>query len=291
MIRLLTCIILASANLFTAVSQASYPVYADGDLAPIGAPDGLINSADYLIGSRIVLDQIIPGELEYSHGDLYPAGAPDGVINLQDLLLLQQQVLAPSANNYVQNLDLFTDGPATVMVDVGGTSASTALVAGIESAPGTSTSLYSTPSFTDPADPGNTVWEVFSTGGSTASVYLVTADLGADPLLDSGFDLSGAGLGQLVFDIKVNFISTSTILTVKISSGASDFGEVELSSSQYSVGSWRRVSIDFADLVPQGAGLDLNKVVNAFVLEVSNGYAGFYLDNIFVSRACPVVDD
>jgi hypothetical protein len=276
--------------LITGAAHASYPVYADGDLAPLGAPDGVTNSADYLVTTRIALGLVTATELELSHGDLYPPGSPDGVINLQDLLLLQQRVLEQGSNQYVQNLDLFVDGPATVSVDVGRTSASTALVAGIESAPGTSNSLFSTPYFTDPADPGNTVWD-FSTTAGTASLYLGTADLGAAPLLDSGFDLSGAGLGQLVFDIKVNLISPSTILTVKIDSGAADFGEVELSPSQYSVGSWRRVSIDFADLVPQGAGLDLNNVVNAFLLEVSNGYAGFYLDNIFISRACPVVDD
>ena len=31
-------------------AHASYPVYADGDLAPLGTPDGLINTADYLVG-------------------------------------------------------------------------------------------------------------------------------------------------------------------------------------------------------------------------------------------------
>ena len=74
-------------------ADATYPVYADGDLAPLGAPDGLINTADYLVGSRIALDLLAPGDLELSHGDLYPPSAPDGVINLQDLVLLQQQVL------------------------------------------------------------------------------------------------------------------------------------------------------------------------------------------------------
>ena len=105
---------------------------------------------------------------------------------------------------------------------------------------------------------------MFFQPGGPASVYLGTADLSADPLLDSGFDLSGAGLSQLVFDIKVNCISPGTILTVRIDSGDPDFGELVLSASQYSIGSWRRVSINIADLVPQGAGLDLNSVVHAF---------------------------
>jgi predicted lipoprotein with Yx(FWY)xxD motif len=74
-------------------ADATYPLYADGDLAPFGAPDGLVNTADYLVASRIALDLLTPGDLELSHGDLYPTGAPDGVINLQDLVLLQQKVL------------------------------------------------------------------------------------------------------------------------------------------------------------------------------------------------------
>ena len=146
--RFLTCLVLVSAALITAVTQASYPIYADGDLAPLGAPDGLINTADYLIGSRIVLDQVIPTDLEYAHGDIYPAGAPDGAINIQDLLLLQQQLLSPSANSYVENLNLFDDGPATVIVDVDGTSTSTTLVAGGWTAE-TATVINDT-NFTDP---------------------------------------------------------------------------------------------------------------------------------------------
>ena len=269
------------------IAHASYPVYADGDLAPLGAPDGLINSADYLIGSRIVLDQVIPGDLEYSHGDLYPAGAPDGVINLQDLLLLQQRLFAPSANTYVENLDLFTDGPAMVYVDAGGTSVSTTLVAGGYTAPGAT--VINNTNFTDPEDSSNTLWR-FRVSGGVANIFLGTGDLSTDPVLDSGFDLSGDGSGQLVFDIKVTSIAPGVTLTVKIDSGYPNLGKLALSASQYSVGSWRRVTVDFADLVDQGAGLDLNNVVNAFVIEVTGGDAEFYLDNIFISHACPEVD-
>jgi len=269
------------------VAHASYPVYADGDLAPLGFPDGLINTADYLVASRIVLGQVTPTELEYAHGDIYPTGAPDGVINLQDMLLLQQQLLSPSANTYVENLNLFDDGPATVMVDVDGTYTSTTLVAGGYTA-STATVINNT-NFTDPEDASNTVWR-FSVTGGVANIYLGTGDLSADPDLDSGFDLSGDGTGQLVFDIKVISLVSNPTLTVKIDSGYPNLGKVALTTSQYTVGSWRRVSINFADLVDQGSGLDLSNVVNAFVIEVTNGDAEFYLDNIFISHACPEVD-
>ena len=66
--------------------------YNDGDLAPLGAPDGVINAADMLIASLLALGIISPSNLELSHGDLYPQGAPDGIINIQDLILLQNQL-------------------------------------------------------------------------------------------------------------------------------------------------------------------------------------------------------
>jgi len=71
----------------------SIPSIADGDLAPLGAPDGVLNAADYLIAQRIVLGQITATALELSHGDVYPPGAPDGVINVSDLILIQKLVL------------------------------------------------------------------------------------------------------------------------------------------------------------------------------------------------------
>jgi len=75
-------------TLCVAISAHAYhPVNADGDLAPLGAPDSLINTADHLVGRRIVLDHLTPIELEYAHGGIYPPGAPGGVINLQDMLL------------------------------------------------------------------------------------------------------------------------------------------------------------------------------------------------------------
>ena len=65
----------------------------DGDLAPRGAPDGIINVADLLIAQQIVLELITPTAIDRSHGDVYPPGAPDGVINMSDLLVIRQLIL------------------------------------------------------------------------------------------------------------------------------------------------------------------------------------------------------
>jgi hypothetical protein len=69
-------------------------VIADGDLAPRGNPDGLINAADYLIAQRIALGQLIATPQEVLHADFTPIGAPDGVIDISDLILLLRLVQA-----------------------------------------------------------------------------------------------------------------------------------------------------------------------------------------------------
>jgi choice-of-anchor B domain-containing protein len=66
--------------------------YNDGDVAPLGFPDGLVNAADVLIATRIVTGGLQQSDLLLVHGDLYPPGVPDGQITLQDLLLIQQLV-------------------------------------------------------------------------------------------------------------------------------------------------------------------------------------------------------
>ena len=273
----------------TQVARAAPPIYADGDVGPLGAPDGLINAADQLVVNRILSGQVTATELEYSHGDVYPVGAPDGVIDIADLILIQQQAVGQGAGNTVENLDLFLDGPATFTVDVNGTIGSTDLVVG--GFTGQGATVINDPNYVDPADAGNTVWRV-SVSGGVANVFMGTEDLSSDPVLDSGFDLSGPG-GQLVFDIKVNSISPGAVLTVKIDSGYPALGQAALTPSQYTVGSWRRVVIDFATLLADpgpGPGLDLENVVNAFVIEVTGGDADFYLDNIFITHACAEVD-
>lgn len=77
------------------LNDASDPVplifnHADGDVAPLGDPDGAINGGDYVVMLRLVLKLLQPTDMELAHGDLYPPGVPDGRIDLPDLLLLQQ---------------------------------------------------------------------------------------------------------------------------------------------------------------------------------------------------------
>jgi hypothetical protein len=66
--------------------------YEDGDVAPYGSPNALVDGGDLLVGIQLVLGIKQVTDLEKAHMDLYPAGAPDGDITLSDYILLQQLV-------------------------------------------------------------------------------------------------------------------------------------------------------------------------------------------------------
>lgn len=53
-----------------------------------------MNAADYLVATRIVLGLHTATPLNLAHGDMYPVGAPDGDIDTSDLILILQAVLA-----------------------------------------------------------------------------------------------------------------------------------------------------------------------------------------------------
>lgn len=79
------------------VPDASDPLpllfnHADGDLAPAGAPDGMIDAADYALMQQIVLGTRAPTSVELAHGDMYPPAAPDGRIDLSDLIMLLNRI-------------------------------------------------------------------------------------------------------------------------------------------------------------------------------------------------------
>lgn len=67
--------------------------YEDGDVAPYGFPNTIINIGDLLIGMQLVLGVKQTTDLEKAHMDLYPPGAPDGEITLSDYILLQKLIM------------------------------------------------------------------------------------------------------------------------------------------------------------------------------------------------------
>ena len=70
----------------------SYPILADGDVAPYGEPDGQLNVGDLAVAIRVALGIVDTRTLELAHCDL---GVPDGIINSADILLLIQMLQSP----------------------------------------------------------------------------------------------------------------------------------------------------------------------------------------------------
>jgi beta-glucanase (GH16 family) len=67
--------------------------FDDGDVAPWGAPDSMLNVGDLLICAQFIVKLKEPTNDDLAHGDLYPVGAPDGVIGLSDYVQLMKRVL------------------------------------------------------------------------------------------------------------------------------------------------------------------------------------------------------
>jgi len=204
-----------------------------------------------------------------------------------------------TAQPYIEILDLFLDGPETITITIGEESGSNELQ--VDGFTGPGATVINDPAFPDPDDAANTVWHV-SVAGDVANVFLGTQDLTADPILDSGFNFSGGGLGgdpvgEIVFDMQVNSMTPGTSLLVKLDSGFPNVGEVVLPESELTMGAWKTYSVKFDDLLANpgfvdccgGAGVDLENVVNPFVFEVVGGDVDVYLDNIRVTNACYVV--
>ena len=209
-----------------------------------------------------------------------------------------------TAKPYVESLELFLDGPETITLTVGEESGTNTLE--VDGFTGDGATVVSDTAVVDPDDPDNIVWQVAISGG-IANVYLKSQDLADDTLLDTGFDVSGSGLGgdpvgEIVFDMFVNSVSDDATILIKLDSGAPDggeipnVGEVVLPLSEIAVGEWKTYSIKFEDLVANagfedlgGQGVDLENVVNPFVFEVTTGSVDVLLDNIMITNACYVV--
>jgi beta-glucanase (GH16 family) len=207
---------------------------------------------------------------------------------------------------YRESLPLFTDGPETLSITVGDqTSTNTLQVGGFT---GEGATVINDPAFVDPDDPENIIWHVAVSGG-VANAYLESEaksddpeDPAYDPILQTGFDFSGNRLGDLggypvgevAFDMLVNSIDEGTDLIFKLQSDDPvNRGEVILPQSELLIGEWKSYSIKFdmflANAFPEGDGVDLENVLLPFVIEVQNGSADVFLDNIRATNACQVV--
>jgi YD repeat-containing protein len=70
----------------------------DGDVAPLGNPDGTVNVGDALVALRFALTLETPTQEDIAHCDVAPLDAlnkpnPDGVINVGDALVILRKAL------------------------------------------------------------------------------------------------------------------------------------------------------------------------------------------------------
>jgi len=77
---------------------AAYYVRANGDMAPLGDRDGIVNVGDALVALRFALILDTPTQEDIEHGDVAPLDAdnqpnPDGVINVADALVILRKAL------------------------------------------------------------------------------------------------------------------------------------------------------------------------------------------------------
>jgi len=84
--------LIACFSLF-ANSTSMAKLYVAGDLAPRGAPDSVLNVADFLVMQRIIMGAEAPSPTELIVGDIGPLGSPDDILNVADLLILQRAIL------------------------------------------------------------------------------------------------------------------------------------------------------------------------------------------------------
>lgn len=79
-------------------SSPSYAMRADGDVAPFGNRDGIVNVGDALVCLRIALNLETPTCMDSVHADVAPIGGdgqpePDGVVNVGDALVILRKAV------------------------------------------------------------------------------------------------------------------------------------------------------------------------------------------------------
>lgn len=210
-----------------------------------------------------------------------------------------------TAQPFVEELDLYEDGPASISLQALGETYTNNLSTVIGFQDDTA-SVINDPAFVDPEDPENTVWRVGVSGG-IANVLLTGEEFTDNPLLETGFDFSGfrgsggpgtEPVGEIAFEMEIVSMTPGTELVIRLDSGFPNTGDVVLPVNVLApAGERKPYSVKFSDFLANpgfvdccgGTGVDLANVVNPFVLEVRGGDAEVLIDNIRATNACKVV--
>ena len=298
---------------------AYYPANADGRYDALGAYQSGDDSAPFDQAFHLVLDLMVAAEqqpltvfpqfvevdyvrvYECTRGDA-ETGAGCGSADA-DITPLRDTDGGPlqgleTAKPYLERLDLYVDGPATLKVKSDGAELEGALIAGVVA--DEAATVVSDLRHPDPADADNQVWRISASGGA-AEIYLVAPDLSQSDVLRTGFDFSGNRLtgpggepvGEIAFDLRVQAMAPEAALSIGLDSGFPDARPFELPKDQIVGDEWGTYSVKFTDLLDGSdsdcCGLDLKNLVRPFIFRAAGGDVDVLLDNIRVTNACRVV--
>ena len=209
---------------------------------------------------------------------------------------------AETGKPFVEQLVLYADGPETLAVPVDDAEVQAMLMP--ESAGDPWAAVVSEPLFTEPGNPGNTVWRFAVSADADAGgrAVLTLPNHSENAPWSSGFDFSGnrtegpggISVGEVIFDMYAEALAETAAVSVGLADGYPSGRGVPLPSERIELGAWRTYSVKFADLFSAGGeegccGLDLANVARPFALHVQGGDADLLLDNIRVANACKVV--
>jgi len=80
----LLCLLAVLPGLASALTRPA------GDIAPLGSPDGVLNTGDLLILQQLVLGNLTATQEQHLVADVAPLGNPDGVLNAGDIVVLMR---------------------------------------------------------------------------------------------------------------------------------------------------------------------------------------------------------
>ncbi len=207
----------------------------------------------------------------------------EGIVPVDETVEVNDDNGAPNVTDF----DVFADGPATFALEANGMQFNNTLtIQSYQAADGNV--VIDTP---DLGGEYGTVLDLTFNG--PGNVFLSSGDMSGVSGVDSAFNLSGGSgwtnNGVLAFDLYVESIDSETSLLIKMDSGYPNLGSVTIDTPE--LGEWTRVHVSVADLLANplagGGGLDVNSVVNLFVIEPSGGTssAKVLVDNISISCA------
>ena len=191
------------------------------------------------------------------------------------------------------NPGIFADGTPVLSLTSADTSVATnTLVAGGTGFDGAAITDNDVNAF----DGGNAAWKIGVSGG-LGEVYLRSEDLTDNPVLETGFDLSGSeDAGQIVFDMKVNSIVPGTTFSVGLRTNASSFALVPLDPmpTHWVPATQPMPSTSAIWSPPPRATTAIRwtfeNILDIFLMQI-NGTADVFVDNIRISTACREVGD